>query len=96
MPRVLGVALTRAGTVVCEPMLRVCIETPTPVVGTVLAAAARLGGAVEPTATGDELSVITATMATATRAGAPSPHRRPHRRRRRDRDRVRGLPTGDG
>jgi ribosomal protection tetracycline resistance protein len=64
MPRVLGLALHRASTVVCEPMLRVSIETPTPAVGTVLAATARLGGAVEPVVTGDELSVITATMAT--------------------------------
>jgi ribosomal protection tetracycline resistance protein len=65
MPRVLRVTLERAGTVVCEPMLRVAIETPTPAVGAVLAAAARLGAAVEPVVTGDELSVIAATMATA-------------------------------
>jgi ribosomal protection tetracycline resistance protein len=64
MPRVLGVALDRAGTVVCDPVLRVRIEAPTPAVGPLLAAAARLGGAVEPVETGEELSVITATMAT--------------------------------
>jgi ribosomal protection tetracycline resistance protein len=64
-PRVLRVALDRAGTIVCEPMFRVRVETPTPAVGPVLAAAARLGGAVEPVETGDELSVVSATMATA-------------------------------
>src|SRR4029079_9034931 len=64
MPRVVRVALDHAGTVVCDPILRVRIETPTPAVGPVLATAARLGGAVEPVETGDELSVITATMAT--------------------------------
>ena len=64
-PRVLDIALTRAGTVVCEPMVRVAIETPTPTVGAVLAAPARLGGVVEPIDTGDELSVITATVAAA-------------------------------
>ncbi len=65
MPRVLRVALDRAGTVVCEPLFRLRIETPTPAVGPVLAAAARLGGAVEPVETGDELSIVAATMATA-------------------------------
>jgi ribosomal protection tetracycline resistance protein len=64
MPRVLAVALRRAGTVVCEPMLRVSIEIPTPAVGAVLAAVSRLGAAVAPVVTGDDLSVITATMAT--------------------------------
>jgi ribosomal protection tetracycline resistance protein len=64
-PRVLRVALDRAGTVVCEPLLRLRIETPTPAVGPVLATAARLGGAVEPVESGDELSVVAATMATA-------------------------------
>jgi ribosomal protection tetracycline resistance protein len=63
-PRVLGVALDRAGTVVCEPMFRVGIETPTPALGPVLAAVGKLGGVVEPVEAGDELSVITATMAT--------------------------------
>ena len=64
MPRVVRVALDHAGTVVCDPILRVRIETPTPAVGPVLSTAARLGGTVEPVETGDELSVITATMAT--------------------------------
>jgi ribosomal protection tetracycline resistance protein len=64
MPRVLRVALDRAGTVVCEPMVRVSIEAPAPALGPVLAAAGRCGGAVEPVVSGDELAVITATMAT--------------------------------
>ena len=61
-PRVVATALQRAGTVVCRPMLRVAIETPTATVGAVIAAAARLGAEVEPIETGDELSVVTATI----------------------------------
>jgi ribosomal protection tetracycline resistance protein len=61
-PRVLRTALVRAGTVVCEPMVRAGIETPTPTVGAVLAAAARVGRHVEPATTGDELSTVLATV----------------------------------
>jgi ribosomal protection tetracycline resistance protein len=61
-PRVLRQALERAGTVVCEPMVRVSIETPTPTVGSVLDAAARLGRSVEPASAGDELATITAEL----------------------------------
>jgi len=43
-PLVLLTALDRAGTVVCEPMIRVSLEVPAGAVGAVLAAAARLGG----------------------------------------------------
>ena len=45
-PLVLMRALERAGTVVCEPIVRVGIEIPTETVGAVLAAVARLGAAV--------------------------------------------------
>jgi len=44
-PLVLLAALKQAGTVVCEPMIRVSLEIPAEAVGAVLAAAARLGGA---------------------------------------------------
>ena len=43
-PLVLMAALDQAGTVVCEPMIRVSLEIPSETVGTVLAAVARLGG----------------------------------------------------
>ena len=43
-PLVLLTALSQAGTVVCEPMIRVSVEVPAEAVGSVLAAAARLGG----------------------------------------------------
>lgn len=42
-PVVLAAALEQAGTVVCEPMIRVSLEIPAHAVGSVLAAAARLG-----------------------------------------------------
>jgi ribosomal protection tetracycline resistance protein len=44
-PLVLMQALDRAGTVVCEPALRVTLEAPTGSLGAVLATLARLGGA---------------------------------------------------
>jgi ribosomal protection tetracycline resistance protein len=43
-PVVLMAALDQAGTVVCEPMIRVSLEIPAETVGSVLAAVARLGG----------------------------------------------------
>jgi len=43
-PLVLAAALDRAGTVVCEPMIRVSLEVPAGTVTPVLAAVARLGG----------------------------------------------------
>jgi ribosomal protection tetracycline resistance protein len=55
---VLLLALERAGTVVCEPMIRVSIETPTGTVGAVLAAVARLGGVVEAPSLRGDLSMI--------------------------------------
>jgi ribosomal protection tetracycline resistance protein len=45
-PLVLMPALARAGTVVCEPMVRVAAEIPAGTAGSVLAAVARLGGVV--------------------------------------------------
>src|SRR5436305_12792243 len=46
-PRVLMQALERAGTTVCEPIVRVHVELPANVIGAVLAALVRLGAAVE-------------------------------------------------
>jgi ribosomal protection tetracycline resistance protein len=61
-PLVLRQALERAGTVICEPTVRVSLEVPTRAVGAVLPALARLGAAVEtPTPLG-ELSTIDAVM----------------------------------
>jgi ribosomal protection tetracycline resistance protein len=66
-PLVLMQALERAGTVVCEPIVRVRIETPAETVGAVLAAVARLGGVVEPLSLQGDLSTIETVMP-ATRA----------------------------
>jgi ribosomal protection tetracycline resistance protein len=43
-PLVLRAALNQAGTVVCEPMIRVSLEVPAAAVGSVRAAVTRLGG----------------------------------------------------
>jgi ribosomal protection tetracycline resistance protein len=61
-PLVLMLALKRAGTVVCEPMVRVRIETPSDVVGAVLASVAQLGGVVEPMSLHGDLSTIETVM----------------------------------
>jgi ribosomal protection tetracycline resistance protein len=61
-PIVLMQALKQAGTVVCEPLLRVGLEVPSETLGAVLAGLARLGAAVEsPDATGP-LAMIEATL----------------------------------
>ncbi|MGZ6973539.1 MAG: GTP-binding protein [Acidimicrobiia bacterium] len=57
-PIVLMRALERAGTVVCEPVVRVSLEIPTETVGTVLAAVARLGGVVQTPSLRGDLSMI--------------------------------------
>jgi ribosomal protection tetracycline resistance protein len=57
-PLVLMQALEQAGTVVCQPTLRIVLEIPADTIGSVMAALARLGATVEtPTLTG-ELVVI--------------------------------------
>jgi ribosomal protection tetracycline resistance protein len=66
-PLVLGRALERAGTVVCEPIVRVDLEVPTHALGAVLAALARLGADVETPSAQGELSTIEAALP-ATRA----------------------------
>jgi ribosomal protection tetracycline resistance protein len=57
-PRVLRRALERAGTRVCEPMLRLTIESPSDSVGRLLNSVARLAGFVEQTSVGGHLSTI--------------------------------------
>jgi ribosomal protection tetracycline resistance protein len=57
-PLVLMLALQQAGTVVCEPMIRVSIETPSDTLGAVLASMKRLGGIVEPSSLRGDLSTI--------------------------------------
>ena len=55
-------ALERAGTVVCEPIVRVGLELPTNAIGAVLPALARAGAAVDPRPEGDRISTIEATL----------------------------------
>jgi ribosomal protection tetracycline resistance protein len=57
-PLVLMQALDRAGTVVCEPALRVRLEVPAGSLGAVLAALARLGGAAPTPSLRGELAVV--------------------------------------
>jgi ribosomal protection tetracycline resistance protein len=64
-PLVLMQALKRARTVVCEPMMRVNLEIPTNDVSAVLAALARLGGAVETQSMQRDLSMISAFLGAA-------------------------------
>jgi ribosomal protection tetracycline resistance protein len=61
-PLVLMQALERAGTAVCEPIVRVSLETPAATVGAVLAAVARLGGVLEPPSLLGDLSTIETVM----------------------------------
>jgi len=61
-PLVLMQALERAGTAVCEPIVRVSIETPSDAAGAVLAAVARLGGVVGPLSLTGDLSTIETVM----------------------------------
>ncbi len=61
-PLVLMQALERAGTAVCEPIVRVTIETPSETVGALLASVARLGGVLEPLSLLGDLSTIETVM----------------------------------
>jgi ribosomal protection tetracycline resistance protein len=64
-PLVLSRALERAGTVVCEPMVRVRVETPADRLGSVLAALGRLGGAVSAPVPLRDLAVVEAVLQSA-------------------------------
>ena len=57
-PLVLMRALDRAGTVVCEPIVRVTVEIPEGTVGAVLAVLARLGAVVRTQSTQEDLATI--------------------------------------
>ena len=57
-PLVIMQALERAGTVVCEPIVRASIEIPADTIGAVLPALARLGAAVEPLSLQGDLPTI--------------------------------------
>ena len=61
-PLVLMQALERAGTVVCEPVLRVRLELPAESIGAVLAALARLDAAPETPSLRGELATIDAVL----------------------------------
>ena len=61
-PLVLAQAVEQADTVVCEPTVRVSVELPTPTVGVVLAALARLGAMVETPMPLGELVTIDAVL----------------------------------
>jgi ribosomal protection tetracycline resistance protein len=66
-PLVVMQALERAGTVVCEPTLRVSLEVPVDAIGTVMPALARLGAALEAPSLQRKLATIE-TVLPATRA----------------------------
>jgi ribosomal protection tetracycline resistance protein len=59
-PLVLKQALARAGTVVCEPILRVRVELPATAVGAVLAALGRVDAVVETSDLGEDVSFVEA------------------------------------
>ena len=61
-PLVLMKALEQAGTVVCQPTVRILLEIPTETVGAVMAALAQLGAAVETPSLTAELVVIAAVL----------------------------------
>jgi ribosomal protection tetracycline resistance protein len=57
-PLVVMQTLRQAGTVVCEPIVRVVLEIPTSALGAAMAALARLGAAVEMPSLHEKLSTI--------------------------------------
>jgi ribosomal protection tetracycline resistance protein len=64
-PLVLSQALERAGTVVCEPTVRVSLDVPVDSVGAVLPALVRLGASVETPTPHGRLSTIEAVLSAA-------------------------------
>jgi ribosomal protection tetracycline resistance protein len=61
-PMVLMQALERAGTVVCEPVLRARLELPAAAIGSALAVLARLGGVAQAPSLEGELATIDALL----------------------------------
>jgi ribosomal protection tetracycline resistance protein len=64
-PLVLAQALARAGTVVCEPILRIRLDVPAVSIGATMAAAARLGAVLETPEPRDDRATIAGTVAAA-------------------------------
>ena len=64
-PLVVMQALVRAGTVVCEPVLRVTLELPVAAIGAVLAALAQLGASSQAQSLRGELATIETVVAAA-------------------------------
>jgi ribosomal protection tetracycline resistance protein len=64
-PLVLMQALERAGSVVCEPIVRVSVEIPAETIGAVLAAFARLGAAVERPRLQEKVTLVEAVLSAA-------------------------------
>jgi len=62
LPLVLGQALGRAGTVVCEPVLRIDLEAPTSTMDAVQRALGTLGAAIERHSGGGGLSTVVAVL----------------------------------
>jgi ribosomal protection tetracycline resistance protein len=61
-PRVVQKALERAGTHVCEPMVRLKVESPSDTIGNVLQAIAQLGGSIAQTQVRGALSSVEARL----------------------------------
>jgi ribosomal protection tetracycline resistance protein len=61
-PIVLAQALSRAGTAVCEPMVRATVDLPVASVGAVLAALGRLDASVEAAELRDATAIVRATL----------------------------------
>ena len=93
-PVVLMRALERAKTVVCEPMTRASIETPSDTVAAVCSAVARLGGALAPPLVRGGLSTIDTVMPSSSGAGPEAAGTGAHGRRGGRRDELRRLPAG--
>ena len=64
-PLVLMQALELAGTVVCEPTVRVGLEIPADTIGAVMAALGRLGASAETPSLNDELAVVETVLSAA-------------------------------
>lgn len=93
-PLVLMQALERAGTVVCEPVLRVRLEMPTMTIGAVLAVLARLGAVAQTPSLQGELATIEDSAARSPSSAPAAAATGADGRRRRARVRFRRLPGG--
>ena len=94
-PLVLLAALKQAGTVVCEPMIRVSLEIPAEAVSSVLVAVARLGGVPAAPSLRGDLAVLETAAARGPGAGPAAAAAGPHRRRGGGRNQLRRLPAGE-